>query len=217
MKFHITYILASVAAVYAVDEEVPPPECHGELEYTVIDFEEDHVGKAFSKGSVPTRLPTGLRVAGRRPNWAKVPPTANDLLILDARNPGADDKDLRFPDEKMVMIISEDGDTSEPNDNRKGGTIFFRWSEPVFHVKSMTLLDIEKKNKAFIDGKDAENKKLRRIKFPAEGNRKASTVELDWYEVKRMKLRIKTSAAVAKLEVGICKGEDFPVDCVVRK
>ncbi|MEQ9694605.1 Hint domain-containing protein [Shimia sp. SDUM112013] len=63
-------------------------------------------------------------------------------MIFDTSNPTGDDDDLATDNLGGVLIMSEDGDSSDPDDNADGGSIGFRFDEPV-SIESLTFLDIE--------------------------------------------------------------------------
>ena len=63
-------------------------------------------------------------------------------MIFDTANPTGGDTDLASDTLGNVLILSEDGDSSDPDDNAKGGTIYLDWHNPV-NVESVGLLDIE--------------------------------------------------------------------------
>lgn len=63
-------------------------------------------------------------------------------MIFDTANPTGGDDDLASSNLGNVLIISEDGDASDPDDNGPGGTITFRFDDPAF-VNRLTFIDIE--------------------------------------------------------------------------
>ncbi|MEL6928106.1 MAG: vanadium-dependent haloperoxidase [Cyanobacteria bacterium J06600_6] len=64
------------------------------------------------------------------------------VMIFDTANPTGGDTDLASDNFGNVLILSEDGDTSDPDDSAVGGRIFFDWNSPV-NIDSIGLLDIE--------------------------------------------------------------------------
>ena len=69
-------------------------------------------------------------------------PSPFGVMIFDTNNPTGEDYDLATEDLGNVLIISEDGDTSDPDDNAAGGTIKIEFDEPST-VEAIGLLDIE--------------------------------------------------------------------------
>ncbi|MEH6522759.1 Ig-like domain-containing protein [Sulfitobacter sp.] len=63
-------------------------------------------------------------------------------MIFDTNNPTGEDDDLGTDNLDNVLIISEDGDASDPDDNASGGTFTFKFDEAV-SIKSLTFLDVE--------------------------------------------------------------------------
>ncbi|MEP3035781.1 MAG: calcium-binding protein, partial [Pseudoruegeria sp.] len=63
-------------------------------------------------------------------------------MIFDTSNPTGEDTDLATDNLGGVLILSEDGYASDPDDNADGGLMGFRFDEPV-SIESLTFLDIE--------------------------------------------------------------------------
>ena len=66
----------------------------------------------------------------------------NGAMLFDTNNPTGEDFDLAAADLGNVLIISEDGDTSDPDDNAQGGTLTFEWDNSV-DITGVDLLDID--------------------------------------------------------------------------
>lgn len=64
------------------------------------------------------------------------------LMLFDSDNPTGDDFDLAATGVGNVLIISEDGNSSNPDDNAAGGTIRVEFDE-LTRVEGIGLLDIE--------------------------------------------------------------------------
>lgn len=69
-------------------------------------------------------------------------PGADQAMIFDTNNPTGGDDDLATDNLDNVLIISEDGDASDPDDNMNGGTFAFEFTEGVA-IKSLTFLDTD--------------------------------------------------------------------------
>ena len=67
---------------------------------------------------------------------------ANQAMIFDTANPTGGDWDLETSNLDKALIISEDGDSSDPDDNARGGTLRFVFDEAT-SVESLTFLDNE--------------------------------------------------------------------------
>ena len=63
-------------------------------------------------------------------------------MIFDTANPTGGDTDLASDNLGNVLILSEDGDSSDPDDDAKGGTFYFTWDDSV-NIDSIGLLDVE--------------------------------------------------------------------------
>ena len=67
---------------------------------------------------------------------------AGKAMIFDSANPTGDDDDLASDTLKGLLIISEDGDSTDPDDNDGGGKLIFDFDN-VVTMKSITFKDIE--------------------------------------------------------------------------
>ena len=66
----------------------------------------------------------------------------NRAMIFDTSNPTGSDYDLATNNLGNALIISEDGDSDDPDDNARGGTFRFSYENGA-DVKSLTFLDNE--------------------------------------------------------------------------
>lgn len=67
----------------------------------------------------------------------------NDAMIFDAANVTGGDDDLGFhPAQGKILIISEDDDSTDPDDSGDGGTLVFDFSEEV-NVNSIVIIDAD--------------------------------------------------------------------------
>jgi len=124
-----------------------------------IDFE------AYSPGDIITSLGPGITVTTLMQASKKGPLLPGQAMIFDSSNPTGGDEDLGtpnadfggpgigkggksgklFPNDKPhgnVLIISEDGNSTNPDDNKYGGVITFDFDPPV-DLYSIGLLDNE--------------------------------------------------------------------------
>lgn len=67
---------------------------------------------------------------------------SNPVMIFDTANPTGGDFDLASNSRGKVLILSEDGDTSDPDDNAGGGTFVFDFHREA-DVESLIFLDTE--------------------------------------------------------------------------
>jgi Ca2+-binding RTX toxin-like protein len=67
---------------------------------------------------------------------------SGDAMTFDSANPTGDDTDLASDTLEGLLIVSTDGDTSDPDDHDGGGSIFFDFETPSW-IKFITLKDFE--------------------------------------------------------------------------
>lgn len=123
--------------------------------------------------------------------------SANDAMIFDTANPTGGDHDLGFANQGNAIIISEDGDSHDPDDNAHGGTISFDFDEPA-NVDSITLLDIEE-NGGTIDLLDSDGAILNTVPIPGVGDNTAQDIVLNTEGVSSMNVNLVGSGAVDDL------------------
>ncbi|MEM7055954.1 MAG: hypothetical protein AAF557_00055 [Pseudomonadota bacterium] len=116
-----------------ITAERPVPE--GQV---IIDFESLADGTALSAGDGGTLVMNGVTFEAVK----KGASTPDDAMIFDAANPTGGDNDLFQPANGNVLIVSEDGDASDPDDNAGGGTITATFDVPVT-LSSIDVLDVE--------------------------------------------------------------------------
>ena len=125
---------------------------------------------------------------------------ADQAMIFDSNNPTGEDDDLASDTLDGLLIISEDGDSSDPDDNDAGGSIFFDF-ENIVRIKSLTFKDIE----------ETTGEGTRMIFYDADGavlenhfvdpttNGGERTVGLFVRGVSRMEVRFQGSGAIDNL------------------
>ena len=84
---------------------------------------------------------------------------SNQAMIFDSSNPTGGDEDLASDTLEGLLIISEDGDSSDPDDNAEGGSIFFDFDDLV-RLKGLTFKDIE----------ETSGEGTRMVFYDADGN-----------------------------------------------
>jgi hypothetical protein len=119
----------------------------------VIDFED-----GLAPGDIVSELSTGMGISGADFGTVGVTgsrsdlPDVNQAMIFDSTCGGAaascsgDDSDLFQPQLGNVLIISEDGDSSDPDDADVGERMVFdfsSWGSGVVTVVSLDVLDVE--------------------------------------------------------------------------
>ena len=143
---------------------------------------------------------------------------AGKAMIFDSANPTGGDDDLASDTLEGLLIVSEDGDSTDPDDNAGGGSLFFDFEDGV-RIKSLTFKDIEETSG---DG-------TRMVFFDAEGNEIANhyvdptgdggerTVQLFVEGVSRMEVRFEGSGAIDNLTFDDCKPDGGENDAPVAE
>ena len=134
--------------------------------------------------------------------------SANDAMIFDTANPTGQDDDLAYDDQGNAIILSEDGDSSDPDDNAGGGTLTFTF-EALSDVQSITLLDIEEDGGS-IDLYDAEGELIDSRAIPGVGDNSVQEIDLGASGVSSMVVTLVGSGAVDDLCFTTSDGDD---DC----
>lgn len=119
-------------------------------------------------------------------------------MIFDTANPTGGDFDLSYIGRGGALILSEDGDTSDPDDDRCGGTFVFDFDAPV-SVESLTFLDVEKC--ARVIAYDANGDVIGRQWISGGSNNDARVIDFDFTGVATLKVQIKGEGALDDLVV----------------
>ena len=181
-----------------------------------IDFETDGEGTHLNAGQIIDN------------QWAKFGVTVSTgnvghpAMIFDSSNPTGGDYDLGTPNEDFggpgvgtgggsgepganavalgnVLIISEDGDTSDPDDNAGGGTITFTFAHPV-RVDQVGILDIDEGMAGRITAFDAGGGIIGSVNMANSlGNNSVQTVGLGVAGVSSLEVHFPGSGAVTGL------------------
>ena len=149
--------------------------------HEVMDF------NGFAAGDILGALP-GVTISSANPSK---PP-----MIFDTANPTGGDTDLASSTAGMVLILSEDGDTNDPDDNASGGTLIFDFDTPV-HMDGMTFLDTEEAGEARFY--DASGALIATIATPAMADGEAQSVTFNITGVARMEIELCGSGAIDDL------------------
>ena len=114
-------------------------------------------------------------------------------MIFDTDNPTGGDQDLATNNLGNVLILSEDGDSSDPDDNAGGGTFIFEFDEPS-EVVNFTVLDVEESGTVRLF--DANGTLIDTVAIHATGNNGQATVNINADNVARMEVQINGSGAI---------------------
>ncbi len=121
----------------------------------------------------------------------------NDAMVFDTAHPTGGDWDLYSKTQGKAIILSEDGDSDDPDDNADGGTLTFEF-DSVSSVQSLSLLDNDEHGSS-IDLYDAEGGLLKTISVPKGWNGGKQTIEIDTDGVATMDVNLAGSGAVDDL------------------
>lgn len=167
---------SSTVAVYEFDpEQVDAAE-------VVLDFE------GFAAGTVVTDQFAGVSVATSTPFGA---------MLFDTANVTGSDDDLAADDLGQVLILSEDGDSTDPDDAARGGTFSLDFDELVT-VASISLLDIEEAD-GLITFFGADDRAISSFEIEPLGNNSLQQIRLGVEGVSQIEVFLAGSGAIADL------------------
>jgi Ca2+-binding RTX toxin-like protein len=178
-----------------------------------LDFETNGSGVALNAGDIiddEFQDAYGLTISA--------PGHPHGTMIFDSANPTGDpDDDLGTPNEAYggtgvsedgsgagvtntqplgnVLILSQDGDASDPNDDKYGGTFRFEWDEAV-QLNSMDLLDIEKPGSQ-VTTYDAEGNVVGNYLLQALGDNSFQTLDFQNEWITRMDVTFASADGIA--------------------
>ncbi len=121
---------------------------------------------------------------------------SNPIMIFDTANPTGGDHDLATNNLGNVLIVSEDGDSSDPDDNGRGGKFIFNFDSPA-HVESLGFLDIE--GGAWIKLYDEHGNLIKQIDTAKTADNGQLTQHINVDGVARMEVIISGSGAIDNL------------------
>ncbi|MEL6125034.1 MAG: Ig-like domain-containing protein [Pseudomonadota bacterium] len=150
----------------------------------LIDFE------GFASGDVITNQIEGVSIyvdaTGCRPDEA---------MIFDSNNPTGGDWDLQTDGQNNILIISEDGDSSDADDNASGGKIFLEFDE-VSTVESLTWVDIDDGKPATVNFYDANGNLISSIEGICTGDGDVGIQNFNVAGVSKMVISLPGSGAI---------------------
>lgn len=163
----------------------------------IITFDDQN----FQSGDIVDVVTTAVGnvsifVEGQNPNF----PNDNSAMIFDTSNPTGGDIDLGTPNENYggpgksgdgsgdsnkfaldnVLIVTEDGDSSNPDDYRNNGKLHFDFSDIKggATLVSIDLLDVESNN-AFLSMKDMNGIEIKKYSLPSTGDNGFARIDLE--------------------------------------
>jgi uncharacterized repeat protein (TIGR01451 family) len=175
--------------------------------YSATDVAEDlRVNIDFETDGAGNPLAAGTTIDFEYQDWGltvSTPVSEHGAMIFDSSNPTGGDWDLKTPGEgnnealDNILIISEDGDSDDPDDNADGGILRFEWDDPV-RLYQVGLLDIEEDG-VLVKTYNAAGDELEIYEVPNKGNNSFQTIALDDELVASMEVHLVTSGAVTDL------------------
>ena len=158
---------------------------------TVIDFETDAEGNPLDAGTVidTEYSALGLTISATG--------GSNQAMIFDSANPTGGDSDLATDSEGNILIISEDGDSSDPDDEAHGGVITFDLDNPV-ELNSINFVDIEETG-GEVRTTDVDGN-VTTTAIPAPGDGSLQTLDIDDSDVVKVEVDLVGSGAISGLD-----------------
>jgi Ca2+-binding RTX toxin-like protein len=118
-------------------------------------------------------------------------------MIFDSANPTGGDYDLATSNLGNLLILSEDGDSSDPDDNASGGTFVFEFDAPS-KVVNFVAVDIERAGSVRLY--DEHGALIDTVAIYPNGNNGQSLVQINTPDVARMEIELAGSGAID----GVC-------------
>ncbi len=192
---------------------------------TTIDFETDAGGSPLTAGQIIDDEFLGAGITVSSHNQTKHP-----AMIFDSANPTGGDTDLGTPNIDFggpgigsggssgapgensqslgnILIISEDGDSSDPDDNARGGKLIFTFDTPRT-VESVAVIDVDHNEPGgTIKTYDASGTLLSVNPLLNLSNNSYQRVMINTDNVSRMEVHLLSSGAVADLILGTLEGK----------
>lgn len=132
----------------------------------------------------------GVTITAQRKN--DDPNSENDAMVFDSANPTGGDTDLATASQGNVLIVSEDNDSSDPDDNI-GGTVVFDFANPSF-IFDLKVIDTEEGG--LITLFDANGAVIGTVDIPVIGDGDIAQVLIDTADVSSMEVTLNGSGAI---------------------
>lgn len=178
------------------NDGIDDPVDDGDSPQTVhIDFETDGNHDELNAGEIidDDFIDYGVVITTDAPD--------HPVMIFDTENPTGGDYDLgNYGGGKdNVLIISEDGDSSDPDDNAEGGSIVMTFDELVGNI-TIGFLDT---NFGQLNGSievfDDQGILIRTVPIPDLGNNKTGSISLDFEGVAAIRVNFQGTGAITKI------------------
>lgn len=118
-------------------------------------------------------------------------------MLFDTNNVTGEDYDLASTDLNNVLIISEDGNSADPDDNGAGGTINLKF-ENLVSVDNIGLLDIDEPGSS-ITLYDADSQPLKTVEIEDLGDNSFQEITFDINNVISLDINLAGSGAVTDI------------------
>ena len=186
----------------------------------MIDFDTDGDGNALLPGQIIDDEFAALGITVTTHD-----PYNHPAMIFDSSNPTGGDWDLGTPNQDFggpgvgsggkegkpgenslsldnILIISEDGDGSDPDDNAHGGTFIFTFDDPV-EVAALEILDIDNNEKyGEIVTYAGDSSIISTTPFERLGNNSYQVVDVMAEGVSYMEVYLSGSGAIGSIRFG---------------
>ncbi|MEM9787245.1 MAG: Hint domain-containing protein, partial [Pseudomonadota bacterium] len=131
----------------------------------------------------------GVRISSANPD--------NPVMVFDSANPTGGDGDLSVPGVGNILILSEDGDTSDPDDNLTGGTFVFEFAGPTT-VNTLDIIDAASGGEIRLY--DEDGNLLAEIDVPVGSDNTLITQSVDIAGVTRMDVELFGTGALTNID-----------------
>lgn len=114
-------------------------------------------------------------------------------MVFDTSCPTGGDYDLATSNMGNVLIISEDGDSHDPDDNAHGGKLIFEFDEPT-EVVNFRVLDMEEGGQVCLW--DADGNLMVVLPMPKTADNGQAVMDINYDDVVKMEVRLYGSGAI---------------------
>lgn len=153
-----------------------------------IDFE-DFGSVNFEAGTVVSDQYEGVTISAQR---ASNNTAENDAMVFDSSSPTGGDFDLETSTQGNILIVSEDNDSSDPDD-AIGGTIVFEFDNPA-SVFDLKVIDTEEGGTVTL--KDEDGNTIATFALPVVGDGEIDQLVMDVDGVSEMTIVLNGSGAI---------------------
>lgn len=149
-------------------------------------------------------IESGVRISSLDPD--------HPVMVFDSANPTGNDFDLGTPGNGNLLILSEDGDASDPDDNRFGGTMVFEFSGPAT-INSLDFID--QGSGTQIRLYDDDGNLMTQLNVPQGFDNTVITQAINVAGVARMEVEFQGSGAVDNLDFTLENASDDNDDVIM--